>query len=66
MPVRLGLPQHQVKGLAEVVSNPIYSTAVGLLLHARENSQSQGRGRDLGANVQGVVERMKSWFKGNF
>jgi cell division protein FtsA len=67
MPVRLGLPhQQQVKGLADVVQNPIYSTAVGLLLHARENSQGQGRGRNLPGNVQGAVDRMLSWFKGNF
>ena len=37
MPVRLGLPQH-VTGLAEVVRNPIYSTGVGLLLYARDNT----------------------------
>jgi cell division protein FtsA len=66
MPVRLGLPQHQVKGLAEVVSNPIYSTAVGLLLHARANSQGQGKVRVLPGDMQGMLERMKSWFKGNF
>jgi cell division protein FtsA len=67
MPVRLGLPQqHQVKGLAEVVQNPIYSTGVGLLLYARENAQGASRGRALPANMQGIVERMKSWFKGNF
>jgi cell division protein FtsA len=66
MPVRLGLPQQQVKGLADVVQNPIYSTAVGLLLHARENSQGPARGRALGGNMQGMFERMQSWFKGNF
>jgi cell division protein FtsA len=64
MPVRLGLPQH-VKGLAEVVQNPIYSTGVGLLLYARENSQGRARGRALPVSVQGVWERMQSWFKGN-
>ena len=47
MPVRLGLPQQQVKGLAEVVQNPIYSTGVGLLLYARENAQGAARGRAL-------------------
>jgi cell division protein FtsA len=66
MPVRLGLPQQQVKGLADVVQNPIYSTAVGLLLHARENSQGPARGRALGGNMQGMFDRMQSWFKGNF
>jgi cell division protein FtsA len=67
MPVRLGLPQqHQVKGLAEVVQNPIYSTGVGLLLHARENAQGASRGRALPTNVQGILDRMQSWFKGSF
>jgi cell division protein FtsA len=66
MPVRLGLPTQQVKGLSEVVQNPIYSTGVGLLLHARENMQGVTRGRALPANVHGMFERMKSWFQGNF
>ena len=66
MPVRLGLPQQQVKGLAEVVQNPIYSTGVGLLLYARENTQGAPRGRALPVSVQGMWERMKSWFSGSF
>jgi len=36
MPVRLGVPQH-IMGLVDVVSNPIHSTGVGLLLYGREN-----------------------------
>ena len=64
VPVRLGLPQ-QVKGLAEVVQNPIYSTGVGLLLYARENTRGVARGRALPVNVNGIFERMQSWFKGN-
>ncbi|MEO8308834.1 MAG: cell division protein FtsA [Pseudomonadota bacterium] len=64
VPVRLGLPQ-QVKGLAEVVQNPIYSTGVGLLLYARENARGAARGRTLPGNVHGIFERMQSWFKGN-
>jgi cell division protein FtsA len=64
VPVRLGLPQ-QVKGLAEVVQNPIYSTGVGLLLYARENTRGAARGRALPVNVHGIFERMQSWFKGN-
>jgi len=67
MPVRLGLPQQQqVKGLAEVVQNPIYSTGVGLLLHARENAQGASRGRGIPTNMQGIFNRMQSWWKGNF
>jgi cell division protein FtsA len=63
MPVRLGVPQQQVKGLTDVVQNPIYSTAVGLLLHARENTQGP-RARPLSG--KGLFDRMQSWFKGNF
>ena len=55
MPVRLGLPQQQVKGLADVVQNPIYSTAVGLLLHARENTQGPARRRALRRKHAGDV-----------
>ncbi len=65
VPVRLGLPG-QVKGLSDVVRNPIYSTAVGLLLYARENSAPASRAAALTGNVAGVLDRMKSWFKGNF
>ena len=65
VPVRLGLPAH-VKGLSDVVRNPIYSTGVGLLLYARENSMSATRGAAIGGNVAGVLTRMKNWVKGNF
>jgi cell division protein FtsA len=65
VPVRLGLPS-QVKGLSDVVRNPIYSTGVGLLLYARENSMSTTRGAVMGGNVAGVLTRMKNWVKGNF
>jgi cell division protein FtsA len=66
VPVRLGMPQ-QVRGLTDVVCNPIYSTGVGLLLYAQENAAPPSRAAAaLGGNVVGVLERMKSWFKGNF
>jgi cell division protein FtsA len=65
VPVRLGLPS-QVKGLTDVVRNPIYSTSVGLLLYARENTITTNRGAVIGGNVVGALARMKNWFKGNF
>jgi cell division protein FtsA len=65
VPVRLGLPGH-VKGLGDVVRSPIYATGVGLLLYARENSLPASGAALLGGNVAGVLDRMKSWFKGNF
>jgi len=65
MPVRLGLPQG-VKGLAEVVRSPVYSTAVGLLLYARENSAPPTRAAVLGSGVNGAIARIKGWFQGGF
>jgi cell division protein FtsA len=65
VPVRLGLPC-QVKGLSDVVRNPIYSTGVGLLLYARENSTPATRGAVIGGNVAGLLSRMRNWVKGNF
>jgi cell division protein FtsA len=65
VPVRLGVPQ-AVRGLADAVHNPIYSTAVGLLLYARENMQPAARTALLGNSVGGALNRMKSWFQGHF
>ena len=62
VPVRLGIPQ-TVKGLAEVVRNPIYSTGVGLLLYARDNTAPSRPARGGGKSA---LDRMKSWFQGNF
>jgi cell division protein FtsA len=64
MPVRLGIPQY-ITGLVDVVSNPIHSTGVGLLLYGRENYLRGRRGEPLG-QVRGVLDRMKAWFQGNF
>ncbi|MDJ0928666.1 MAG: cell division protein FtsA [Gammaproteobacteria bacterium] len=64
MPVRLGLPQH-VRGLLEVVRNPIHATGVGLLLYARSQTEKQGSEVRV-HGLKDVWERMKSWFQGNF
>ena len=65
MPVRLGLPTG-VSGLPDVTLNPIYSTGVGLLLYGRENATPIRSRRQLPVNMGGVLDRMKSWFQGNF
>jgi cell division protein FtsA len=64
VPVRLGFPQ-AVRGLADAVQNPIYSTAVGLLLYARENTVPAAGGA-LGGRVGGALGRARDWFKGHF
>jgi cell division protein FtsA len=66
MPVRLGVPQY-VTGLSEVVSNPIHATGVGLLLYAKSNLEGQRTEAPLLAGgMKSALERMKTWFQGNF
>jgi cell division protein FtsA len=66
MPVRLGLPQY-VSGLAEVVSNPIHATGVGLLLFAKSNMEApRHEAPYLSGGMRNLFERMQAWFQGNF
>ncbi len=65
MPVRLGVPQG-VAGLVDVVRNPIYATGVGLLLFGLKNRGGGVREITSQGSLQGVMQRMKSWFQGNF
>jgi cell division protein FtsA len=57
-----------VSGLADVVSNPIHATGVGLLLYAKSSLEALlARERPLLAGgVKSIFERMKAWFQGNF
>jgi cell division protein FtsA len=65
MPVRLGLPRN-VGGLSEVVSNPRYATGVGLVLKGKQQLERQLSGdMELGSFTR-MMEKMKSWFQGNF
>jgi cell division protein FtsA len=65
MPVRIGQP-HYSGGLSEVVRNPRYSTGVGLLLAGMHQYQQQQIARMQIGSFQQMLERMKSWFMGNF
>ncbi len=62
VPARLGRPQG-IGGLVDVVNNPMYATAVGLVLFGAKNrTQSKFRIRD--ANIfNRVTTRMKKWFQ---
>jgi cell division protein FtsA len=69
MPVRLGSP-HDIRGLTDIVNNPIHSTGVGLLLYGqqrdREGAGSQRRRREArGGFLDGLINRLKGWFQGN-
>ncbi len=65
MPVRLGMPRY-VGGLSEVVSNPRYATAVGLILMGKQQLERQISGQMDSSSVGRIFEKMKSWFQGNF
>lgn len=64
MPVRLGIPQ-RVLGMKDVARNPMYATAVGLLLFGQGGIRPSTT-RHQPARGALTWERMKSWFQGNF
>ena len=65
MPVRIGQPHYQGR-LAEVVRNPRYATAVGLVLLGLQQQRQHDLERGQLGSLAGLIDRMKSWFKGNF
>ena len=66
MPVRLGEPQN-IFGVVDVVCNPIYATGVGLLMYGQKSGGSNLEGNTRGGiSEDGVLDRMKAWFKRNF
>ncbi|HXC61318.1 MAG TPA: cell division protein FtsA [Nitrospiria bacterium] len=63
LPVRRGVPSH-VGGLVDIVNNPMYSTAVGLILYALKEQGDQNLRRFTERNLLNkVAHRMKSWVK---
>ena len=65
MPVRLGMPRY-VGGLSEVVSNPRYATAVGLVLMGKQQLERHLSGQMESNSFARIMDKMKSWFQGNF
>ncbi len=64
-PVRIAVPDYH-GGLADVVCNPRFSTAMGLLLEA-QTQHIRGRVRPpQGGGFKQVLARMRDWFRGNF
>jgi cell division protein FtsA len=62
LPTRLGTPRG-ISGLTDVVNNPMYATAVGLVLYgARNQPKKKFRIRDTNI-FNRVMIRMKKWFK---
>jgi cell division protein FtsA len=64
LPTRVGSPQ-RIKGLVDVVNNPMYATGVGLVLYGARNRQKEKRKfRIRDQNIfNGLMTRMRRWFK---
>ena len=61
-PVRMGSP-HSVEGFSEILNNPIYATAVGLLLYGQKQLEEDHMNyihRD-----RNILNRISRWFGGN-
>ncbi|MDP4598051.1 MAG: cell division protein FtsA [Pseudomonadales bacterium] len=63
MPVRIGRPQG-VTGLTDIVRNPIYSTAVGLLLYGAKQQQVSNRVVVSTMGLSSFMGKIKSWIMG--
>jgi cell division protein FtsA len=65
MPVRVASPL-PVKGLYEYVDQPIYSTGIGLLHYGARRVIERQFERPERQGVTSFLNRVKSWFKGEF
>ena len=63
LPVRIGAPAN-VKGLSDIVNNPIYSTGVGLLHFGVEQQRKEGFDDSGKGATDSVLNRIKEWFQG--
>ena len=68
MPVRLAMPKG-VRGMEDILASPIYATGIGLLQYAKQDNQHLGEAvpvTEEPVERPNVLNRMKSWFQGNF
>lgn len=65
LPVRRGSPNYE-GSLSEVVSNPAFSTGVGLIRFGAMNRESAQRESDQPTTIKRRVSRVKEWFTGSF
>jgi cell division protein FtsA len=62
LPVRPGVPLH-LSGLVDVVASPMYSTAVGLVLHGLGQDGYGRRAEGVLGQIGAVRERMMGWLR---
>lgn len=60
VPVRVGSPQG-VKGLADMVRNPIYATGVGLLTYGLKSRMDGQAQKPVSVGFGGLVDQVKRW-----
>ena len=63
MPVRIGTPTG-VKGLTDIVNNPIYSTGVGLLHFGVQEQARQGIKEAVNQEGSNILEKFKNFLQG--
>jgi cell division protein FtsA len=63
-PARIGVPDYEGH-LREVLRNPKFSTSIGLLREGR-GQMLRGRSTSTSTAWQGLAQRMREWFMGNF
>ncbi|HUV35672.1 MAG TPA: cell division protein FtsA [Patescibacteria group bacterium] len=60
LPVRCGRPSN-LEGLAEIVSDPSFSTVIGLLIHERDSlPRDSGREAGMLGRLKSIAEKLKS------
>ncbi len=62
LPVRLGAPLH-LNSLVDAVASPMYSTAVGLVLHGLKQDTHGRRGEGVLGQIGVAGERMMGWLR---
>ena len=65
MPVRVGYPAYH-GALADAVRHPRHSTGLGLLIAGMQQLRNREFARMSAGSFRQVLERMKTWFTGNF
>jgi len=65
MPVRLGSPT-AVRGLKDIVNNPIYSTGVGLLTYGLQQHREGRDGRAHRFSTNSWWDKVKAWYQSHF
>ena len=63
MPVSIGKPKN-VSGLSDIVRNPIYATAVGLLQYGASQGVGSGQSRSMMVDGDSFWTKAKQWLLG--